>query len=139
MRDKKHLRQYNRLMFRSAVFSLFWAVISDRRSKGTTYKLQDLANGLDVDKSSVSRWFSNPDHQNCRLDTVSDIADELGLDLHVQATDRNTRVVYSSTGVAGKIEDQHSDATITSSSHPILDFAPYGNDNPSPITIAETA
>jgi len=92
------MREYDRAMMRSAFVSLFWSVVSERRKRG--FKLQDLAKALSKDKSTVSRWFSGqPDAQpNWTLNTVSDIANALDLDLHIEAQDRITKVTYTPSG-----------------------------------------
>ena len=101
-RDSEHVREYDRGMLRSAFVSLFWAVISERRKKG--FKLQHLADALPTNKSVVSRWFSG--QPNWRLNTVSDIAGVLNLDLHIQARDRETGVVYAPYGRALSVHFQ---------------------------------
>lgn len=91
---------YDRHMLRSTFVSLFWAVISERRSKG--YKLKDLAQALGRDKSTVSRWFR--DRPNWRLDTIADVAGALDLQLRIDAVDRSTGVIYTATGRAPSLK-----------------------------------
>lgn len=97
---------YDRLMLRSSFVSLFWSAL---QAKGMT--MLALARKLRVDKSAVSRWFSG--QPNWELDTVSDIANALDLDLTVMATDRKTRVTYTP---AGPIQFQ---VKLTSASNPL--------------------
>ncbi len=97
-RSEDHMRAYNRGMMRSAVVSLFWAAIADRKKRGG-FTFQALAKALGRDKSAISRWFSADAQPNWSLDTIADIAEALNLDLQVTATDRVTGAVYGSTGV----------------------------------------
>jgi DNA-binding Xre family transcriptional regulator len=101
--SKEQLKEYDRLMLRSALVSLFWSVISDLK-KRRGYKLQKLANDIGVDKSGVSRWFSG-NKPNWTLNTVSDICNALNVDLLITAVDRETHAVYTPQGptVAGTI------------------------------------
>ena len=93
---KAKLEHYDRLMLRSALASLFWEVIADRkRHRG--YKLQDLAESIGMDKSGVSRWFSGS-APNWTLNTIADIANALNVDLRVEAVERGTGTVYTSQG-----------------------------------------
>jgi transcriptional regulator with XRE-family HTH domain len=82
-------------MLKSAFVSLFWSVISDRKKKGGSMK--DLACKLEINKSSISRWFSGK-NPNWELSTVADIADALDLDLRIEAVDRSTGHVFTCFG-----------------------------------------
>ena len=90
-------RVYERQMLRSAFQSLFWNVILTRkREDGFNFKA--LADRLGINKSYISRSFSSP--PNWQIDKLADMADALGVDLIVEARDReNPRVVYSASGV----------------------------------------
>lgn len=90
------MKRYDRGMLRSAFASLFWAVITDRRKNG--FKLKELAEGLGCDKSAVSRWFSN-DPPNWQVDTISDLAHVLNLELRIEARDRETGAIYTPSGM----------------------------------------
>jgi transcriptional regulator with XRE-family HTH domain len=96
-RHTELLRNFDRGMLRSAFASLFWAVISERRKRG--FKLKELADALDCDKSQVSRWFSN-EPPNWQIDTIADVAGALNLDLRVEGVDRLTGQVYTPAGVS---------------------------------------
>ena len=93
----QRLLEYDRAMLRSAFVSLFWAAISERKRRGK-YTLQMLADRLDTNKSGVSRWFSK-DPPNWRIDTISDIANALDLDVELRATDRTTGTMFAPTGI----------------------------------------
>ena len=87
--------KFNRLMLRSAFQSLFWAVIVDRKRK-TGLTLTTLADKIGVDKSYISRSFSSP--PNWQIDKISDMADALGIELELRATDISSGEIFSSTG-----------------------------------------
>lgn len=93
---KVAIRDYDRQMMRSAIVSLFWNVISDRR-KRSEITLNAIAVKLKINKSAVSRWFSG-DKPNWTMDTVSDLAGALDLEIVVEAIDRKAGVVYTSNG-----------------------------------------
>ncbi len=93
---KAQLEHYDRLMLRSALVSLFWGVIADRKMR-RGYKLQELAQSIGMDKSGVSRWFSGS-APNWTLDTIADIANALNVVLRVEAVERDTGTVYTSKG-----------------------------------------
>ena len=97
-RNAKHLRDYDRSMLRSQFASLFWSVITERRKRG--FKLRMLADALGKDKSVVSRWFSG--EPNWTLNTISDIAGALDLELHIEAKDRKSGQVFSAHGVVSE-------------------------------------
>jgi transcriptional regulator with XRE-family HTH domain len=88
---KSDVKEYDRLMLRAAVVSVFWSVITDLK-KRRSYRLQELADEIGVDKSAVSRWFSghNP---NWTLNTISDIANALNVDVKIVAIDRRTKMI----------------------------------------------
>lgn len=94
--DGTTLREFDREMFRSSLVSLFWAVISDRKRRHG-YKLKDLAAALNMDKSNVSRWFSQL--PNWEANTISDLANALDLDLRIVAQDRSNGRLYTPAGV----------------------------------------
>jgi transcriptional regulator with XRE-family HTH domain len=91
MRDSKHsnkfLRDYKRSVLRSTFRSLFWAVFSHRKTAEGT-NLKEVADRLNVDKSSVSRWFSGD--PNWEINTIADIAAALNVDIRVMAVDQRT-------------------------------------------------
>lgn len=90
------LRKYDRMMLRSAFQSLFWSVLVTRkRDQGLTRK--GLADKLGIHKSFVTRSFTTP--PNWQIDKVSDMAEALGVDLILEARDRATGVIYTSSGV----------------------------------------
>jgi transcriptional regulator with XRE-family HTH domain len=88
------LGDYDRLMLRSAFVSLFWATLQDKGKQ-----LKFLAKELRVDKSAISRWFSsNP--PNMQVDTISDIARALDLEIRITATPRDgSPKIYTPSGV----------------------------------------
>lgn len=94
--NRSELKEYDRQMFRSALVTLFWKVVNDRKRR-SGYKLQTLADDLSVNKSTVSRWFSST-LPNWEADTVADIAGALDVDIEIRAIDRNDGTVYSSNG-----------------------------------------
>jgi hypothetical protein len=99
---EQRLLEYDRAMLRSAFVSLFWAAISDRKRRGK-YTLQMLADKLGRNKSGVSRWFSK-DPPNWSIDTISDVASALGLDMELRATDRAAGTVFTSSGMAAPVQ-----------------------------------
>jgi hypothetical protein len=99
---EQRLLEYDRAMLRSAFVSLFWAAISDRKRRGK-YTLQMLADKLGTNKSSVSRWFSK-DPPNWGIDTISDVASALQLDMEIRARDRITGAVFTSSGIATPVQ-----------------------------------
>ena|SRR6267378_6187569 len=94
--DPKFLRAYDRGMLRSAFVSLFWAVITERRKKGT-YTLVQLAKQLGANKAEVSRWFKG--EPNWTLGTIANIANALDVDLRVQAIERSSGQVFTPAGI----------------------------------------
>ena len=90
-------RDYRRQMTRASFQSLFWHVLLTRkREAGLTLKL--LADKLGINKSYVSRSFSSP--PNWQIDKLSDMADALDVDLHIEARDRQTGRVFTPHGNA---------------------------------------
>lgn len=89
------LRDYDRARIKAGLFSLFWAVISDRRKRGK-YTMKEFAAAVGRDKSAVSRWFSDP--PNWRLETAADIANALGIDVEFRARERATGRIFTSSG-----------------------------------------
>ena len=90
-------RAFARSMLRSAVVSLFWGVIAEKRKRG--FQLQHLAEAMAVDKSAVSRWFGARPSPNFELNTVADIAEALGLDIEITARDRATGQRFAEYGI----------------------------------------
>ena len=94
---RRRLLEYDRAMLRAAFVSLFWGAITEHKRRGK-YTLQMLADKLGRNKSGVSRWFSrNP--PNWGVDTISDIANALDLEIEIRATDRITGRVFTSSGI----------------------------------------
>jgi transcriptional regulator with XRE-family HTH domain len=91
------LREYDRMMLRSSFVTVFWAAIQERRKAGK-FTLQGLAKALGTNKSAVSRWFSGQS-PNWQVDTISDIADALNLELRIEAIDRTTGAKITPTSV----------------------------------------
>jgi transcriptional regulator with XRE-family HTH domain len=94
--DPAFLRAFDRQMLRAKFQSLFWNVISARKKNGK-YTLQQLADALGVNKSAVSRGFSEP--QNWTIDKLSDMADALGVELVIEARDKGANVTYTPVGI----------------------------------------
>jgi transcriptional regulator with XRE-family HTH domain len=116
------LKEYDRLMLRSSFVSLFWSVIADLK-KRRGYRLQELADQIGVDKSGVSRWFSG-NNPNWTLNTVSDLANALNVDLRVQAVDRETQAVHTPQGKHVSFRLDPSDNFETLDEKPTIDFQP---------------
>jgi hypothetical protein len=95
--EKQQLIEYDRDMLRSAFVSIFWAAITERR-KHRKFTLQSLADILGIGKWAVSRWFSG-DPPNWTIDTISDVAGALNLDLKVEAIDRTTGAEIRPSGI----------------------------------------
>src|SRR4051812_39081850 len=93
---EQRLVEFDRDMLRSSFVSIFWSVISERRKKGK-FTLQSLADRLRIDKSCVSRWFSD-DPPNWQSDTIADVARVLNVELIITARDRSTGQVFTSAG-----------------------------------------
>ncbi len=88
-------RDLDRGFLRSAFLSLFWAVFSAKK-KEEKLTLTQLADTLGVNKSVVSRWFSGD--PNWRINTISDIANSLDIEIRVTAMDRATGRVFTPSG-----------------------------------------
>jgi hypothetical protein len=88
---------YDREMLRSAFVSLFWSIIS-RKKQHEGFPLKTLADKIGVHKSAPSRWFSGG-HPNWTVNTISDIANALDLDLEIRAHDRKTGETYAPYGL----------------------------------------
>lgn len=99
MKNKQFLKEYDREMLRAGVFSVFWSVIRDRKTQNQKFRFSELAAALGVGKSVVSKWFTDPDRQNCELNTVSDIAHELGIELQIEAVDKKNGKRYGPHGL----------------------------------------
>lgn len=108
--------EFDRDRLRSDLFSLFWAVISDRKKRGK-YTLKEVAIATKRDKSAVSRWFASP--PNWQLNTVADIASALDLDLEFRARERSTGRVYCGSGLVKSKELKQAPATPVSGSQPL--------------------
>ena len=81
-------REYDREIFKSSVVSLFWNLIAFRKKEaGVTFSA--LAEKLGINKSAPSRWFSG-DKPNWEANTMSDIANALGVELEIYARDVKT-------------------------------------------------
>ena len=89
------LRLYDRLMARSAFQSLFWVIFSARKRQEKLTK-KALADKLGINKSFVTRAFDEP--PNWQIDTISDMSDALGVDLVIEARDRQTGIIYTPSG-----------------------------------------
>jgi transcriptional regulator with XRE-family HTH domain len=95
---EKLLKAYDREMLRSAFASLFWVIISYRKSRDG-FTLKALADKVGVNKSEPSKWFRGS-RPNWTLNTVADIASALGVDVEVRARDRETGAVFTPSGLA---------------------------------------
>jgi transcriptional regulator with XRE-family HTH domain len=74
---------------------MFWSIISERRKKNG-FALQTLADALGIDKSAVSRWFSGT--PNWTMNTVSDIANVLDVEINISGRDRRTGQIFTASG-----------------------------------------
>jgi len=110
------LRAFDRGMYRSALVSLLWSVVTrKRKTEGLT--LQDIADKLGVNKSQVSRWFRGD--PNWSANTVADLAHVLDVELTITATERATGIVHSPSGV---IEAHRSGNNTKTAIHVVKDF-----------------
>jgi len=88
-------RSYRRQMVRSSFQSLFWHVLLERKKEiGLT--LKGLADRLNINKSYISRSFSEP--PNWQIDKISDMSDALNVDIIITARDRRTGRIYTPHG-----------------------------------------
>lgn len=90
------LRDFDRGILRSTFVSIFWAVLTFKR-KTSGYRLQHLADALNIDKSTVSRWFSSV-RPNWRTNTISDIAGALNVEIRIEVVDRTTGRRFNAQG-----------------------------------------
>src|SRR5215469_5296908 len=93
--DPKFLLAFERGVLRSAFVSLFWAVITERKKRGS-FTLQGLAKVLGANKGEVSRWFRGD--PNWTVNTIAGIANALNVDLRIEAIDRETNMVFTPAG-----------------------------------------
>ena len=98
---RAQIKEYDREMLRASFVSLFWSVISDLK-KRRGYKLHHLADELGCDKSIVSRWFSN--NPNWTLNTISDLANALNVELRIEAVERDMKTVHTPQGQSDHLE-----------------------------------
>src|SRR5947207_3575062 len=98
MRTKKRtsgidpLTEYDRGMLRAAVVGLFWTIICHKR-RFEKFRLKQLSEKIGVNKSAPSQWFSG-ERPNRTVNTISDIANALEIDLEIRAKDRKTGVNF---------------------------------------------
>ena len=97
--NRQRLVDYDRAMLRSAILSVFWAAISHRKSN-EKYTFQELADRLGVNKSVISKWFS--DDPNWKTNTMADIAGALNLDIQMFARDTRNGNLFCSSGQIGR-------------------------------------
>jgi hypothetical protein len=106
------MRDYDREMLRSSVVTMFYGALQRKKERG--YTAQKMADTLGVHKSCVSRWFSGA-LPNWELNTVSDLAFAMNLDLHFSACDRDSGEVFKSSefhwAKASSSDDENSFAT----------------------------
>jgi hypothetical protein len=95
--DPKFVRAYERGLLRSAFVSLFWSVITERRKRDPSFTLQGLAKKLSANKAEVSRWFRGD--PNWTLNTIANLATALDLELHIEARERTTGIVFVPSGI----------------------------------------
>lgn len=91
--DPKFLMSYDRAMLRSALVSLFWGIISERKKDGG-FTFQELARKIGSTKHEVSRWFNGD--PNWTLNTVASIAHALDVEIKIEAVDRKGRIFKAS-------------------------------------------
>lgn len=98
-RDKKadFSTELARDIVRSSFASLFWMIIKYKKAY-QSFSLKTLADKIGVNKSEPSKWFRG-DRPNWTLNTVSDIADALDVDLEIRAFDRRTRMEFAPSGL----------------------------------------
>jgi hypothetical protein len=95
--DPKFVRAYERGLLRSAFVSLFWSVITERRKRDPSFTLQGLARKLNANKAEVSRWFRGD--PNWTVNTIASLATALDLELHIEARERTTGIVFVPSGI----------------------------------------
>jgi transcriptional regulator with XRE-family HTH domain len=95
--DPRFVISYERGMLRSALVSLFWSVIMERKKRPGGFTLQSLAKAIGSTKHEVSRWFNGD--PNWTLNTIANLAHALDLDLTIQARERSTGIIYTPAGV----------------------------------------
>jgi hypothetical protein len=95
--DPKFIRAYDRGLLRSAFVSLFWSVITERRKRDASFTLQGLAKKLSANKAEVSRWFRGD--PNWTVNTIANLATALDLELHIEARERTTGIVFVPSGI----------------------------------------
>lgn len=93
----KYERRYDRAALRSAMVSLFWVIISERKKRLSGFTFQSLAKAVGSTKHEISRWFNGD--PNWTLNTVANLAHALNVDIRVQAVDRITGEVYTPSGI----------------------------------------
>jgi len=125
-------RKFERGALRAAFVSLFSFAI-DRRKAREPYPLQALADGLQIDKSAVSRWFSG-NYPNWQIDTIADIADELGIEIRVSAHERATGKIITPHGIADSPQRIVS-APVSMGPAPIILMMQMGNKQSTPISV----
>ena len=94
--DEKYERTYAKAALRAALVSLFWGVIRERKKRGG-FTMQALAKAIGSTKHEVSRWFNGD--PNWTLNTIGNLAHALDLDLIVQARERSTGLIFTSSGI----------------------------------------
>ena len=94
--DPKYARALDRGMLRSAFVSLFWGVISVRKSRDG-FTLKALAKILGTNKAEVSRWFKGD--PNWTINTIANLASALDLELRIEARERSTGRIFTPSGL----------------------------------------
>lgn len=112
--DLEAKREYNRGMLRSAFASLFWTEIARRKKEGTLTQ-SALADMLGVNKSAVSKWFSDGE-PNWEIDTIADIALALDLEFVLRARNRKTGNTHTPYGIESS--DDEDVTVVTSAKQP---------------------
>ena len=91
------LVEYDRGMLRAAFVGLFWTIICHKR-RFDKFRLKQLSDKIGINKSGPSQWFSG-ERPNWTVNTISDIANALDVDLEIRAKDRKTGVTFLPYGV----------------------------------------
>jgi transcriptional regulator with XRE-family HTH domain len=94
--SSKFALSYERGMLRSVFRSIFWAVIADKKKRGG-FTFRSLAKAVGADRGKVSHWFNGD--PNWTINTIAALANGLGLDLHITATERATGCVFTAAGI----------------------------------------